>query len=82
MMALAYLKDVPKTSDDYLYYRAVTWCFFSFQLCVAVERAFAMLEMRSPSTRREELSVLAAGAAPRSPGHAGAAIANAAPAHI
>ena len=38
MMGLAYLKDVPKTSEDYLYYRAVTWCFFTYQLCVAAER--------------------------------------------
>ena len=49
MMALAYLKDVPKTSDDYLYYRAVTWCFFTYQLCVAAERFWS----RSPAPSAE-----------------------------
>ncbi len=36
IMALAYLPDVPLTSQDYLYYRSITWLFYTFLMCSAV----------------------------------------------
>jgi hypothetical protein len=61
IMSMAYLGDVPKGSKDYLYYRAVIWCIFSYQLCVAVERMSTVSNSRDPSTRHNELRSNGAG---------------------